>query len=331
MTPRSNLSDFIKERCIKAARAALGGGGDVEEAIAQGLVADVLTSPAVHLRIKNAGPQEKAKFAKEFPEFVRELHELGVAPPSLLIPQRPDKMNDEKPAVKAMLQEAAATVNAKADEALAVTAASVGCEPPAQSDLAAWISAGHCPPDTLGEVGKRLSVLWGLDPGQVRVTGWALGGLVTWRDGVELHVPAADLLASARQRNIRNPLGPLVAACPERPTAVEALTGKQKRLFPRQLGPGHVPRRSRHPDPGLAIEHRPERPTENAGLPRRGRHRRRASVARPTVRPGGRAGEELRKGGRAACVAAVRGGAACIEGRRPGPPRRVHSEAPRPA
>ena len=234
MTPRSNLSDFIKARCIEALRAALGYGGQIEDAIAQRLVDDVLHSRKVRKRIHDAGPQEKAEFAKEFPEFVRELQELGVAPPSLLIPQRPDKMNVEPQAVKAMLQEASASVIAQADEALAVTAASVGCEPPAQSDLAAWV--GHCPHDVLTEVEERLAVLWGLAPGQVRVAGWALGGLVTWRDGVELHVPAADLLASARQRNIRNPLGPLVAACPERPTAVEALTGKQKRLFPANLG-----------------------------------------------------------------------------------------------
>ena len=69
MTPRSNLSDFIKARCIAAARAALGGGGDVEEAIAQRLVDDVLRSPAVRLRVKNAGPQERAKVAKEIPGF----------------------------------------------------------------------------------------------------------------------------------------------------------------------------------------------------------------------------------------------------------------------
>ena len=67
MTPRSNLSDFIKERCIKAARAAIGGGGEIEDAIAQRLVDDVLRSPAVRLRIKNAGPQERAKFDKEIP------------------------------------------------------------------------------------------------------------------------------------------------------------------------------------------------------------------------------------------------------------------------
>ena len=44
MTPRSNLSDFIKERCIEAARAALGDGGEIEDAIAQRLVDDVLTT-----------------------------------------------------------------------------------------------------------------------------------------------------------------------------------------------------------------------------------------------------------------------------------------------
>ena len=81
---------------------------------------------------------------------MRELEERGFAPPSLLIPQRADKENVEPPGVKAMLHEAAATVIAKADEALAVTAASIGCDPPAQSDLAAWIGAGHCPPETLG-------------------------------------------------------------------------------------------------------------------------------------------------------------------------------------
>ena len=64
MTPRSNLSDFIKERCIKAAR---GGGGDVEEAIAQGLVDDVLKSPAFHLRVKNAGAAGKGEVRQGVP------------------------------------------------------------------------------------------------------------------------------------------------------------------------------------------------------------------------------------------------------------------------
>ena len=234
MTPRNNLSDFIKERCIEAARAALGGGGDVEEAIAQaqGLVDDVLDSPEVRRRIKNARPQEKAKFAKDLPEFVRELHELGVAPPSLLIPQGPDKMNVEPATVKAMLHEAAAAraatfkalrhgeaavgaataaaVTSKADEALEESAGDA--DPPSQGDLAAWV--GHCPHDVLTEVEERLAVMWRLKLKQVRVTGWFFGGLVTWRDGVEFHAPAAELVAESKRRKIPNPLAPLVRACP---------------------------------------------------------------------------------------------------------------------
>ena len=49
---------------------------------------------------------------------MRELQEQGFAPPSLLVPQVPDKMNVEPQAFKAMLHAAAATVTSKADEAL---------------------------------------------------------------------------------------------------------------------------------------------------------------------------------------------------------------------
>ena len=61
MTPRSNLSDFIKERCIKAARAALGGGGDVEEAIAERLDrrrAALSYRPEAHQERRAAGKGE---------------------------------------------------------------------------------------------------------------------------------------------------------------------------------------------------------------------------------------------------------------------------------
>ena len=209
MTPRTNLSDFIKERCIEAARAALGDGGEIEDAIAQRLVDDVLHSRKVQKRIKDAGPQEKAKFDKEFPEFVRELQERGFAPPSLLVPQGPDKMNAEQ-TVKAMLHAAATTVTSKADKALDASAGDA--DPPSQSDLAAWVA--HCPHYVLTEVEKRLAVMWRLKPKQVRVTGWAFGGLVTWRDGVEVHAPAAELVAEAIRRKIPNPLAPLVKAYP---------------------------------------------------------------------------------------------------------------------
>ena len=238
MTPRSNLSDFIKDRCIEAARAAMAeGGGQIEDAIAERLLKDVVRNPKVQLRINEAGRNELEKFEKEIPGFMRELQELGFAPPSLLIPQRPDKMNVEPQAVKAMLHEAAATVIAKADEALAVTAASVGCDPPAQSDLAAWIGAGHCPPETLDEVSKRIADLSGAKKEKLRVTGWALGGLVMWRDGVEFDEPAAALLALAQKRKMPNPLGPLVAAWSgEMDTEIKPLTGNQKRMFPATLG-----------------------------------------------------------------------------------------------
>ena len=209
MTPRTNLSDFIKARCIEAARAAIGDGGEIEDAIAQRLVDDVLHSPKVRKRIKDAGPQEKAKFDKEFPEFVRELQERGFAPPSLLVPQGPDKMNAEQ-TVKAMLHAAATTVTSKADKALEESAGDA--DPPSQSDLAAWV--GHCPHDVLTEAEKRLAVMWRLKLKQVRVTGWAFGGLVTWRDGVEFHAPASELVAESKRRKILNPLAPLVKACP---------------------------------------------------------------------------------------------------------------------
>ena len=71
----------------------------------------------------------------------------------------------------------------------------------------------------MAEVAERLAVLWGLDPGKVRVTGWAFGGLVTWRDGVEFHAPAAELLATAKKQNVPNPLAPLVNAWLERESA----------------------------------------------------------------------------------------------------------------
>ena len=210
MTYRVNLADFIMAKCIEAGVAALEEGGDLDEALAQHLVYDVLRSPEVLLRVKRASPHERAKIGELIPEFVRELQELGFLPPTLLIPQRQDKMNVEPPAVKAMIGELAAPIIAKNDDAIKATAGDA--DPPSQSDLAAW--AGHCPPQVLTDAEARLAVLWGLKPKQVRVTGWAFGGLVTWRDGVEFHAPAAELVTEAKRRKILNPLAPLVKAYP---------------------------------------------------------------------------------------------------------------------
>ena len=213
MTYRVNLADFIMAKCIEAGVAALEEGGDLDEALAQHLVYDVLRSPEVLLRVKRASPHERAKIGELIPEFVRELQELGFLPPTLLIPQRQDKMNVEPPAVKAMIGELAAPIIAKNDDAIKATAGDA--DPPSQSDLAAW--AGHCPPQVLTEVEARLAVMWRLKPQQVRVTGWdLLGGLTTRRDGVELFVTAHELAAEATRREILNPLYPLVSTCPLR-------------------------------------------------------------------------------------------------------------------
>ena len=104
-----------------------------------------------------------------------------------------------------------------ADDALAESADTD--DPPTQKELAAWFGAGNCPPETLAAVAERLAVLWDTEPGKVIVTGWAFGGLVTWLDGDMFHTPVAELLATAKRKNVPNPLAPLVNAWLERESA----------------------------------------------------------------------------------------------------------------
>ena len=216
---RPSLANFIKARSIEAARTAMADGmaygGDIEARIVERVVNDVLQDPEIMARVKSL--EDLQGLASEMPKIMRELEAEQAAPPTLLIPQRPDKTNIEPPALHAMLTEAAATVTSAADDALAESADTD--DPPTQKELAAWFGAGNCPPETLAEVAERLAVLWGLDPGKVRVTGWAFGGLVTWRDGVEFHAPAAELLATAKKQNVPNPLAPLVKAWADREPA----------------------------------------------------------------------------------------------------------------
>ena len=216
---RPSLANFIKARSIEAARTAMADGmadgGDIEARIAERVVNDVLQDPEIMARVKSL--EDLQGLASEIPKIMRELEAEQAEPPTLLIPQRPDKTNIAPPALHAMLAEAAATVTSAADDALAESADTD--DPPTQKELAAWFGAGYCPPETLAAVAERLAVLWGLDPGKVRVTGWAFGGLVTWRDGVEFHAPAAELLATAKKQNVPNPLAPLVNAWLEREPA----------------------------------------------------------------------------------------------------------------
>ena len=216
---RPSLANFIKARSIEAARTAMADGmadgGDIEARIAERVVNDVLQDPEIMARVKSL--EDLQGLASEMPKIMRELEAEQAAPPTLLIPQRPDKMNIAAPALHAMLTEASAAVINAADVALAKSTNAK--DPPTQDVLAAWLAAGYCPPETLAEVAKRLEVLWGLDPGKVIVTGWAFGGLVTWRDGDIFHTPAAELVAAAKKKKVPNPLAPLVNAWLDRESA----------------------------------------------------------------------------------------------------------------
>ena len=216
---KRSFADYILTRCLKALRTAMADsmadGGDIEAKIAERVVEGVLEDPAVLARVTNL--KELQELAREMPKIMRELEAEQAAPPTLLIPQRPDKMNIAAPALHAMLTEASAAVINAADVALAKSTNAK--DPPTQDVLAAWLAAGYCPPETLAAVAKRLEVLWGLAPGKVRVAGWAFGGLVTWRDGVMFHAPAAELVAASKKEKVPNPLAPLVNAWLDRESA----------------------------------------------------------------------------------------------------------------
>ena len=212
---RPSFADYILTRCLKALHTAMADsmadGGDIEAKIAERVVEGVLQDPKVLARVKSL--KELQELASEMPKIMRELEAEQAKPPSLLIPQRPDKMNIAAPALHAMMTEASAAVINAADVALAESAAD-DKDPPTQGELAAWLAAANVSGETLAEVAKRLEVLWGLAPGKVRVAGWAFGGLVTWRDGVMFHAPAAELVATSKKKEVPNPLAPLVQAYP---------------------------------------------------------------------------------------------------------------------
>ena len=219
---RPSLADFIKARCLKALRTAMADvmayGGDIEAKIAERVVEGVLRDPEVLARIKGAkGQKDLQELAREMPEIIRELEAEQAKPPSLLIPQRPDKTNIAPEALHAMLTEASATVASTADDALAKSTNAK--DPPTQDVVSAWLGAGYCPPETLAAVAERLEVMWGLEPGKVIVTGWAFGGLVTWCDGDIFHTPAAELVATSKKKKVANPLAPLVNAWLDRESA----------------------------------------------------------------------------------------------------------------
>ena len=141
--------------------------------------------------------------------------------------------------VNFLLNTTAASVISGADDALQE---STEGKAPTQQELAAWIGSGACPPEAMREVADRLAVLWGVEPGKVTVTGWAYGGLTTWRDGEEWHAPARDLVDEQQRLKVLNPLAPLMRAWQRGP--VEGRPNlRPDRIIPGKLAmvdPSHV-------------------------------------------------------------------------------------------
>ena len=214
---RISLADLIKARSIEAARAAMAEGGERIAYRISEKINSALNEPQVLIRIKAASPQERGDAVEQLIQIGNALAANDALPPNperlVFAADRAGFGMDTTPGILlALLTEASAAVTNAADDALAESAGDA--DPPTQNDLAAWFGAGKCPPKVLAEVAKRLAVLWDTEPDKVRITGWAFGGLVTWRDGVEFHAPAGELLATAKKRNMPNPLYPLVQAYP---------------------------------------------------------------------------------------------------------------------
>ena len=208
---RPNLGDYFKPLINEAVRPALRTGGNIEGRVSEAIVS-LLQRPEVKRRVKSYSPEERTRyFKRELPKVMQELGPL--APRELLMLRRQVIEGDiAAKAVNAIMDTAAQRVVDAADEALRVFADD---DPPTEDDLAEWIST--CSPGTLAETESRLAALWDLDPGRVRVVGCVWGGLVTWRDGAEFVVPAAELLAAARAVAKPNPLAALGMAWKSRP------------------------------------------------------------------------------------------------------------------
>ena len=219
---RMNLTNFLIPRVLEAVQPALRETGDVETRMAEALAA-LLSAPDVALRIRRAGPQERRKVDGEIVRILQELRDRNAAPTSLLVPKQPPLLNPTPSEMRDVLREAAGTVIAAADDAIRRVAKKIDSNavPPKQDELAAWIGSGGCPAAILGGVAKRLAALLRIEPDKARVTGWALGGLTMWRDGLEFHCPAADIRVAARKARAANPLAPLVRAWLNRPRLIE--------------------------------------------------------------------------------------------------------------
>ena len=116
------------------------------------------------MRIKAASPQEREQLLEQLIQIGDGLAELDALPPD---PERlvfaADRagfgMKTTLELLETLLAEAAATVTSAAETAL-----------PTQSELAAWIGAGNCPPETLAsEAGWAFCVTQAQTAGRTRI------------------------------------------------------------------------------------------------------------------------------------------------------------------
>ncbi len=232
MDSRQPLIEWIKAKALEAAREAWQpGDGPFEDRVALAIL-DLVDndSPQMRMRAQRYSPQERRAVLEECALLSRKLSERGFPPADVGPPRKPEVYS--LPLVRRHLVAAAQGVTEAADEANAGTAKAQdqrndakvlqSHSPPSRSDLAAFIDSGMCPSATLREVAERIAKLYGHKVHKVQVTGWALGGLVGWVNGVEAHWPAAELRADAKRlstkrRRLRNPMAPLVRAFRSRP------------------------------------------------------------------------------------------------------------------
>ena len=109
--------------------------------------------------------------------------------------------------------------------------------PPSQAELTAWIASEN-PQRVLAMVAQRVNDLESL--GIERITAWAFGGLVGLRfDGSDFYRPALELVTSAAEAKMPNPLAPLVRGWLDRPRLVKPSDRTNGRIIPGRLGMVH--------------------------------------------------------------------------------------------
>ena len=225
-----SLRDYVLPLVDKAVRSALASGQDVDQAIAE-----ALNKPQVLLRRRTASPQEQAAMGDElYTVIIPELRRRGYLPDDhqdLVYHAAQIGLPVEPSDVSLMLARASDPLIAAADKALA---RSCKGDPPTQDELAAWMADGLASEETLRDVGDQLAALAGFKPDKVRVTGWAFGGLMILRYGVQHHEPAAHMLAAAIKAKLPNPLGTLVSAWARRLEAT-APNFRPDRILPARL------------------------------------------------------------------------------------------------